>query len=344
MDVYADKMEKIPSKGGLKDMNKKQPIVWPWSPFAIAALGTGGAAVLLILRVTLMPLLRDVDTGRFATNLPAMLFAAAVLIAMAVPAFYAPRERVDVPASRALPTALAAMLAGGLLGAVALYDGSRYLFGRILPPPGQMQMNTLTQLILTGLLAFGVLGAVALVVWGGKVAAEGGTRRGMSAFAALAPVLWLWCRLAWYEMSYASTVGWSEKFYDFLMVIFELLFLFKLARFVSGIGKTSTGEMLFFSMATVMFALSGPLTRVGLYFTGGAEAYLASNLAGFADFGVGLLALAFGWSLVRGCRENSPTAAKQEEVWLEEDDAPYDSSLESLFVLEENEASEYNQL
>lgn len=323
-------------------MNKKSFPVWPWSPLAIAAIGTGGAAVLLTLRVALMPLLRDVDTGRFATNLPAMLFSVAAILAMAVLAFGTRRERVEIPASRALPTALAAMLAGALLGVVALIDLFRYAFGHILPPPGQMHMNTLTQLMLIGLLAFGVLGAVALVLWGIKVASEGGTRRGMSAFGALAPVMWLWFRLAWCEMSYASTVGWSEKFYDFLMVIFELLFLFKLARFVSGIGRTTTGGMLFFSMVTALFALSGPLTRVGLYFTGGAEAYLASELAGLADFGIGVLALVFGWSLVRGCRETPLASAKAEE-WLEEDDAPYDSSLESLFVLEENEASEYNQ-
>lgn len=323
-------------------MKKKQPPVWPWSPLVIAAIGTGGAAVLLVLRVALMPLLRDADTGRFVTNLPAMFFAVAALTALAVPAFRAPRERVDIPASRALPTALAAILAGGMLGVVAMVDGFRYLFGQILPPPGQVQMNTLTQLVLIGLLAFGVLGAVALVMWGIQVASEGGTRRGMSTFAALAPVMWLWFRLAWYEMSYASTVGWSEKSYDFLMVIFELLFLFKLARFVSGVGKASTGEMMFCAMAAAMFALSGTLTRVGLYFTGGAEAYLASDLAGIADFGVGVLALVFGWSLVRGCRENPPVPPQEEET-LEEGDAPYDSLLESLFVLEENEASEYNQ-
>ena len=322
---------------------KKTPFpVWPWVPRVVSAIGTAGAVVLLALRVELMPLLRDIDTGRFATNVPAMSFAIVALLAMALLCCGAQRERVEIPKSRALPTALSAMLAGGLLGAVVLYDGCRYVFGEILPPPGQMKMTIFTQLILIGLLVFGILGALALILWGNKVAAEGGTRRGMSAFGALAPVMWSWCRLAWYEMSYESTVGWSEKFYDFAMVIFELLFLFKLARFVSGVGKTSTGEMLFFSMATVLFALSGPLTRVGLYFTGGVEAYLASNLAGMADFGIGVLALAFGWSLTRGCRENPP-AVKKEEDWLEEDDAPYDSSLESLFVLEDNEPAEYNQ-
>ncbi len=322
---------------------KKNPFpVWPWAPLAIAAVGTGGAVLLLTARVALMPLLRDADTGRFATNVPAMVFVAVVLAAMAVFALCTARDRVDVPASRALPTGLTAILAGGVIGLSALTDGFRYFFGKLLPPPGQVQMTTFTQLVLFGFFAFGVLGAVALVRFGLQAIAEGGTRRGMSAFGALAPVMWVWFRLAWYEMSYASTVGWSEKFYDFLMVIFELLFLFKLARFVSGVGKTTTGGMLFWAMAAAMFALSGPLTRVLLYFTGGAEAYLASDLAGVADFGIGVLALAFGWSLWRGYREASSVLREGEKA-LEEDAAAIDSALDSLFVLEENEASEYNQ-
>lgn len=323
-------------------MKKNAFLGWPWAPLAVVASGTGGAVLLLTARVALMPLLRDVDTGRFATNVPAMVLAAVVLAAMAVFAFGTARDRVDVPVSRSLPTGLAALLAGGVLGFSSLVDSFRYFFGETLPPPGQVQESTVTQLVLFGLLAFGVLGAVALVRWGLQTIAEGGTRRGMSAFGALAPVMWAWFRLAWYEMSYASTVGWSEKCYDFLMVIFELLCLFKLARFVSGVGKTTTGGMLFWAMAAAMFALSGPITHVLMYFTGGAEAYQASNLSGVADFGIGVLALTFGWSLWRGYREAPPVLREKEEL-LEEGDAAYDSSLDSLFVLEENEASEYNQ-
>ncbi len=315
-------------------MKKNASPCWPWAPLAIVACGTGGAVLLLTARVALMPLLRDVDTGRFATNIPAMVFVAVVMAAMMVFAFFTARDRVDVPASRAIPTGLSAILAGGVLGLVTLVDGLRYFFGKILPPPGQMQMSILTQILLFGLLAFGVLGAVVLVRWGLQTVAQSGTHCGMSAYGALAPVMWAWFRLAWYEMSYASTVGWPEKFYDFLMVILELLFLFKLARFVSGVGKTTTGGMLFWAMAAAMFALSGPLARVLLYFTGGAEAYQASALAGVADFGIGVLALVFGWSLYRGYRGDSFVDTEEEE--LEEDDVPYNPSFDSLLVPEED--------
>lgn len=323
---------------------KKQLPEWSCAPTAIAVCGTVGTVVLLTARVALMPLLRDTDTGRFANNVPAMVIVAVVLLAMALFSLCTARERIDVPASRALPTGLAAVLAGGLLGASSLLDIYRYYFEKILPPPGQMQMNTFTQLVLIGYLLFGVLGAIALVRFGLLTISEGGTRRGMSAFGALAPVMWVWFRLAWYEMSYANTVGWSEKFYDFLMVIFELLFLFKLARFASGVGKTTTGGMLFLSMAAALFALSGPLTRVLVYFTSGVEAYQASNLAGVADFGIGLLAYAFGWALRRGYFEVPVMQEDDEdEEPLDEDDNAYDSLWNSLFILEENESLEDNQ-
>ena len=316
--------------------------VLPWAPTAMAVLGSAAAALLALLRVALMPLLRDADTGRFATNVPAVAVALLTLLALLVLSLFCQRERADVPTSRALPASFAGLLAGGMVGAVAAYDVFRLMFGGILPPPGQVQENNLSKIILYGLLAFGVLGAVYLVRFGLQIASEGGTRRGMSAFGALAPVMWAWCRLAWYEMSYTGTIAWSEKFYDFLMVIFELLFLFKLARFTSGVGKTTTGGMLLFSFAAALFSLSGPLTGVGLYFIGGAEAYSVSHLAGIADAGIGVLALAVGWALVRGMREQPPIEDDSEE-YFEEEDNPYDSSMDSLFVLEENEASEYNR-
>ena len=324
-------------------MNRTKERVWPWSPYALVGVGAFGTVLLSVLRTTMMSHLWDTDTGRFAANVPAMLFSVVVLVLMAVLALRAPRQRVDVPLSRALPTGLAAILAGGMLGVTTIYDAFRWLIGGVLPAPGQIQLNLLTKLVACGMLTFGVLGAVLLVLWGLRVIAEGGTRSGMSTFGALAPVMWAWCRLAWYEMSYASTVGWSEKGYDFLMVIFELLFLFKLARLVSGVGKASPGELLFYAFASAMFALSGLVVRVCLYFAGNAGAYQTSNLVGVADLGIGVFALICGFSFVRAYRENT---AKTQEEELEEDDVPYDPSLEPLLILGEESddgAAEYNQ-
>lgn len=323
-------------------MNKWIEKRWSRAPYALAGTGVLGAALLTVIRVSMLPHLWDTDTGRFATNVPAMLFSVVVLVLMAVLALCAPSERVDVPLSRALPTGAGAIIAGIALGGASLYDAFRWLYGGTLPAPGQMQLAILTKLVLYGFLIFGVLGAVVLVLWGLRVIAEGGTRRGMSTFGALIPVIWAWCRLAWYEMSYASTIGWSEKGYDFLMVIFELLFLFKLARLVSGVGKASLGEVLFYALASSMFALSGLVVRVCLFFAGNADAYLTSNLVDVPDLGLGVFALIFAFAIVRGYREAA--IGVQEEP--EQDDMPYDSSLEPLLILDEEsgeDAAENNQ-
>ena len=82
------------------------------------------------------------------------------------------------------------------------------------------------------------------------------------------------------------------------MFILEMLFLFKLARYVTGVGKVQAGMLLFYSMGTALFALSAPIVRVCMYLLQDSEAYLASRQAGAADFAVGLLALMVGISLV----------------------------------------------
>ena len=324
-------------------MNKLIERSWSRAPYAIACVGVIGTVALSVLRTVLMPQLWDTDTSRFAANVPAMLLSVAMLILMAVLALHTPNTRIDVPLSRALPTGSVAVLAGITLGITALYDSFRWLVGGTLPAPAQIQLTLLTRLVLYGLLVFGVLGAVVLVRWGLQIVSEGGTRCGMSTFGALAPVMWAWCRLAWYEMSYASTVGWSEKGYDFLVVIFEVLFLFKLARLISGVGKASLGEMLFYAFSTSAFALSGLVVRLCLYFAGNADAYLTSKLVGVADLGLGVLALMFGFALVHGYREEIAKARVEE---MEECDEPYDPSLESLVLFDEEsdaDAAGYNQ-
>ncbi len=309
----------------------------PWAPYALAGVGVLGTVLLSVLRVAMLPKLWDTDTGRFSSNVPAMIFAIVTVIVMVVLALHTTPKRINIPSSRALPTGLSAMAAGGVLGITALYDTFRWIVGGILPQPGQIQLTMLTHLVLCGMLLFGILGAVVLVLWGLQVIAESGTRRGMNTIGVLAPVMWAWCRLAWYEMSYASTIGWSEKGYDFVMVICEMLFLFKLARLVSGVGNANFGEMLLYAFSTAMFALSGIVVRLWLYFGGNADAYLTSKLVGGTDLGFGVFALICGFALLRSYREEVSKAQAEE---LEEDDEPYDPSLEPLLLFDA-ESDEY---
>ncbi len=291
-------------KGGVAAMHKNR-MEWPWMPTVLLGIGGVATAVILWLRAYRMPLLQDAATGRLSENMPATVALLVTVLLLVLGGYFTTRERVDVPSSHALLTALACMAAGGVLSLSSVYDMVLW-FGRgVLPAPAQAAVAMLPLAVACGMLVSGAVGGVVLVRLGLQILSEGGTRRGMSTLAMLAPVVWAWCRLAWYELSYAASVGWSEKLYDFAMVIFQLLFLFKLARLASGIGKAGFGTLLALALGTAVTGLSGSLLRVYLYFTADAEVYAAGALVGLSDFGIGLLGLAVAIALWQGYRQTN---------------------------------------
>lgn len=258
-------------------------------------LGVLATVATVLLRVWLTPAERDWDTGLFSANhlvIGVMLTALAVLFVLSC---LVRRDRQEIAGRASMPTAVVLLGAG----AVLVVTGVVGLIGLMQKgAPSTAQASVLVKVL--GLLEtlFAVLGGVALVRMGLTLVSEGATRRGMAQWDALAPVLWMWFRLAAYEASYASTVRVSNSFFYFVMFILEMLFLFKLARYVTGVGKVRAGMLLFYSMGTALFALSAPVVRVCMYLLQDSEAYLASRQAGAADFAVGLLALTVGISLV----------------------------------------------
>lgn len=285
-------------------------------------IGAVATVVTLILRVLLMPLLRDSDTGLFATSWVVVLFMLAVLVVLSVLAFGLQEKPPLVGNQGAMVLSACTIAAGAVLFLSTLWDGWRLVATGQQPPPATAVTSVIGSITLWLTLLCGLLGGAALVYWGLQLSAEGVTRRGMGSFSMLAPVLWMWFRLARYEMSYASAVGLSETFYDFMLFVLMLLFLYKMARFVVGVGVPYMGTLLFFSLATAMFALSGTLTRLCMYLAGDGEAYQASQLAGWPDFALGVLALVFAGVLVALVKP-----AQDEDDSEEEDAGPVNTSL-----------------
>lgn len=254
-------------------------------------LGGIGALAVILLRAILTPTLRDPETGRF---LPGWGIIALMLIITAALVLLARRvepRRVDIHGKAVAPLSVICLLTGAVLGLNGLwgvFNGLLYGFG------ATTRMATLLSVLTV---AFSLLAGVSLISWGLQISSEAGTRIGMISWSGLAPVLWMWVRLTGYEMSYASAVHLSDGFYDFAMFIAELLFLFKLARFASGIGNTRPGSLMAYASATALFALSAPAVRLCLYLMGDTEAYLASGVASLPDFMIGALALCFAWGL-----------------------------------------------
>ena len=91
----------------------------PWWLPCMAAVGTAGTLALLLLRALLVPQLRDPDTGRFGANIPAIAVGVTLLVVLAVMACLAEKPRRDIRSAAAMPLALALLLCGVLVTALA---------------------------------------------------------------------------------------------------------------------------------------------------------------------------------------------------------------------------------
>ena len=141
---------------------------------------------------------------------------------------------------------------------------------------------------------------------------DGYSRRGSYRVWALAPVAWIWFRLARYEMSYASAVSVSQSFYDFMMMIFTLLFFFSLARYVAGVGEKFPRMLTVYAFCTGLFGISAPLTRFAMYMMGETAAYNASQLATALDLVIGIFAFAVGVGLVFAKQLPAPETTEEQ--------------------------------
>ncbi len=248
-----------------------------------------------VLRSVLTPMMQSMDTGLFAFNYAIMGVVLAAFIAVGV-LLYLDREQMPaLPAVKSpwlLPVAVLMMAVGlGVLvvSVIQLYNWSA---NGIAPPPNGVLAGPAERTTLFLSLAFGILSGVYFMRLGFYFISEDAEVRGAYPLWALAPAFWIWMRLARYEVSYASAVGIHESFFDFAMLLCTMLFLFAFARQMSDVdGKP--WKTIWLGCMTVMLTVSGTLTRVVFFLLGQGDAYRMGQLAGVADFAIGLLAVAF---------------------------------------------------
>ena len=261
-------------------------------------LTTVMTAVVLALRIVLMPMMQEAHTGRFRLSYIVIAVMLLTLIAAALLIWRSEKQAVVMAGPPLTAAACAGVLCGAVMAFGSLYEFFMWQFKGILPAPAMTKPGSLQYAVLTVSLAGGVLGGIFLVLLGLQWLQENRSR--VFRLMALAPSLWIWFRLARYEMTYASAVNVTESFYDFVMLIFILLFLFSFARYVSGVGETPSKLLFWYALGTAMMAISAPLTRFGMYLLGNTAAYNSSELAGFIDLAVGLFALLFAYAQAFG--------------------------------------------
>ncbi len=258
-------------------------------------IGAVISAAVVLLRVWLLPAMADWQTGMFTSNYWVIGLMVGALVTLVIMRYLGASARREIVGSGAVAVALTSMLAGAVMAVFGAVDLLKLygLVGFVADGAKNLILSTIEYL-------FCLLGGLALIRLGLALLTEGATRRGIAQWSILAPVLWAWFRLISYEMSYASMVRIEDNFFGLVMLIVEILFLFRLARFVSGIGRVGASSLMFHAMATVLFAVSGPLTRVGMYLLQDTMAVAAYHLAGPTDMAVGVLALVVGISLLGG--------------------------------------------
>ena len=285
----------------------------------MVALGGFGALLVVALRVWIVPAQRDIDTGLFTSNMLVIGLMLALLAALGAVVFLMrDRSRREIVGSPALALSTVLLIVGGgmlLHGVVEVLARLDIVTFYSVTAPVVGEGTPLMQKILPWVQTILSIGAgVAFVLCGLNVASEGGTRRGISKVGLLVPALWMWFALANYMIAYVSMVRITEGFFTVAAYVMELLFLFRFASYMAGVGKHSVGSMLFFSCGAALFALSAPLVRLLMHLLQDTEAATAAGIAGPLDLAVGLLALTVSITL---CQSLSALPASEEEESIE---------------------------
>ncbi len=222
--------------------------------FGIAAAAT---VLLTVFRLNILPGWHQWHIGPIDADY-LMIFLVAAVTATLFFLCRSKEETVRQPHGRWRPAAgWACTFFGAVLTLCVVADVYVWVrYGQV-PPPNDAILHAPDLITLIGTLIFGLAGGVCLM-WQGYCWMTADRRSSRArAWLALAPVLWMWFRLARYEVSYASTVDIGENFFEFALMIFGLIFLFCFARAVSRIGPPPRTALLTFALLTAMTAISG---------------------------------------------------------------------------------------
>lgn len=291
----------------------------------------GMTALAMILRLTTLPQVQQEAVGEFGVSFWLLVALCAAAIVLAVLAFLSDLPLHPVGGEQQPKL-------GGLsvaVGVVLLLDTALALvrFGMLgkTPPPNAQILNNADKITLYLTFAFGLLGGLWLVVLGCQWLRRQ-TLGNLARAGALLPVLWIWCRLARYELSYASAANIKRSFYDFFMLLFLMLFLLAFARWVADVAPPSAKTMRALSAIAAMAGISSPLTRLGMQMLGDTEAFNASQLAGITDLAIGALALAVTVYLFRDRLDFVPVTVERAPLLEELKDADEEEDLGQVIL------------
>lgn len=259
-------------------------------------LGAFGVFLFTVLRVLLLSADTDADTGAYQASYGLIALLAVFFVGVFVLVFGRREPRAALVSRQAAAPALAAALAGVVITVCSFVELYTFVAQGVAPAPLEQVSNGADTICLWGALLCGVVGGCALAVYGVR-ALGGKTPSPVLQGMLVLPVFWLWFRLARYILSYLSAMSMAQTFYDYAMMVFQLLFMFHLVRFLGGAGKSPERWLLLSTVGTAVCSLSNVMTRLFAFLDNNSAAFAASQLAGFADAAVGVLAVVVAVSL-----------------------------------------------
>ena len=276
-----------------------------------AFLTTAMVAVVLALRAWITPHMLDRQDDLYRLSYVVIAVMALTILGVLIWTGLRRQEPLQVSGLWLKPAAVLGMLAGAALVLTCLFDAWNWLLGHTPPAPAVETVGVAGGVVLGLSLLFGLAGGAFLFRIGLLWLEEDGSRPGVYRLWALCPVLWIWMRLARYEMSYVSAIDVYRSFYDFVMLIFIMLFFLFFARFAAGVGNPRPRLLVGVSLSAALCALTGPATHFIMFAMGNPDAAEACALATPVDFCIGLFALAFAYAQAYG-RPYAPQPAEPE--------------------------------
>lgn len=276
-----------------------------------AFLTTAMVAVVLALRAWITPHMLDRQDDLYRLSYVVIAVMALTILGVLIWTGLRRQDPLQVSGLWLKPAAVLGMLAGAALVLTCLFDAWNWLLGHTPPAPAVETVGVAGGVVLGLSLLFGLAGGAFLFRIGLLWLEEDGSRPGVYRLWALCPVLWIWMRLARYEMSYVSAIDVYRSFYDFVMLIFIMLFFLFFARFAAGVGNPRPRLLVGVSLSAALCALTGPATHFIMFAMGNPDAAEACALATPVDFCIGLFALAFAYAQAYG-RPYAPQPAEPE--------------------------------
>ena len=270
-------------------------------------LGLFGVLLFSVLRVLLLSADTDAETGAYHASYGLIALLVVFLGGVGALVFTLREPRTPFSPQQTAAPALVAMLAGAVVLMSSLFELFVFVGEGIAPAPMQTVSNAVDGVCLWGALLSGVGGGAALTVQGLRM--MNGRKPSMLLQAALIlPVFWLCFRLARYLLSYLGAMNMAQTFYDYAMMIMQVLFLYYFVSYVGGARQCAERWLLFSTVGASVCSLSNVATRLFAFLDNNSSAFAASQLAGFADAAVGALALVTAISLMRSPSAGGPSA------------------------------------